>query len=241
MDQIIKPKNEENLSYSSGTKERNHLLNEIEKIKKEPIEIPLIIGGKKIKSDEVVDLRCPHDHKLVLARIHLANKELLLNSVDAALDAHSYWASLNWYRRVSIFRKAADLLSKKERIRHVAATMMNLSKNPFEAESDVTEFIDFLRFNSFFVQQISTENPDQENFEMNRLDWRSLEGFVLAISPFNFYALGGNLSTSSTMLGNVVLWKPATSSVFVNYEIMKLVFNFKVSRSLNFPISHLLN
>jgi len=223
MDQISRPKNEVNISYSSGTKEHEDLLNEIEKIKKETVEIPLIIGGKKIRSDEVVEIRCPHDHKLVLGKVHLASKDLLLKSVYAALDVHSYWSSLNWDQRVAIFRKAADLLSKKERIRHVAATLMNLSKNPFEAESDVTEFIDFLKYNAFFVQQIFTEGLDQENFEMNRLDWRPLEGFVLAISPFNFYALGGNLCTTSTMLGNVALWKPATNAAFVNYEIMKLL------------------
>jgi len=218
-----KPENEKNLSYEPGTIEREDLLSEIEKIKKETIEIPLIIGGKKLKTDEVVDVRCPHDHSCILARVHLGNSDQLLTAVDAAMQARARWSSLEWERRTAIFRKAADLLSHEERIRHVAATMMNLSKNPFEAELDVVEFIDFLRFNTFFVQQISTENIDQAGNEMNRLDWRPLEGFVLAVSPFNFYALGGNLSTTSAMLGNVVLWKPATAAVFANYEIIKLL------------------
>jgi 1-pyrroline-5-carboxylate dehydrogenase len=218
-----KPENEKNLTYAPGTIEREDILKEIEKIKQETVEIPLVIGGKKLKTDEIVDVRCPHDHSCVLARVHLGNGDQLLNAVDVAMQARAYWSSLEWERRTAIFRKAADLLSSEERIRHVAATMMNLSKNPFEAELDVVEFIDFLRFNTFFVQQISTENPDQAENEMNRLDWRPLEGFVLAVSPFNFYALGGNLSTTSAMLGNVVLWKPATAAVFANYEIMKLL------------------
>jgi 1-pyrroline-5-carboxylate dehydrogenase len=220
---LPKPENEKNLTYAIGTKEREYLAKELEKIKQETIEIPIIIGGKKLKSEEQVEVRCPHDHSCLLARVHLASSEQLLMAVKTALQARSQWASFDWSRRVAIFQKAADLLSQNDRIRHVAATMMNLSKNPFEAETDVVEFIDFLRFNSFFVQQISTETSNQSEFEINSLDWRPLEGFVFAVSPFNFYALGGNISTTSAMLGNVVLWKPATSALFANYEIMKLL------------------
>jgi len=220
---LTKPENEKNLTYAIGTKERENLIKELEKIKQETIEIPIIIGGKKLKSDTMVDVRCPHDHTCILARVHLADSEQLLVAAEAALEARMEWASQDWTRRVAIFRKAADFLSQNDRIRHVAATMMNLSKNPFEAETDVVEFIDFLRFNSFFVQQISTENPTQSEYEINSLDWRPLEGFVFAVSPFNFYALGGNISTTSAMLGNVVLWKPATTALFTNYEIMKLL------------------
>jgi len=220
-----KPDNEKILSYALGTKEREDLQSRIENIKQETVDIPLIIGGEQIKTDEIVEVHCPHDHTHVLARISLADDEQLLNAVDVALQVHDYWASLEWQHRVAIFKKAADLLSQKERMRHVAATMMNLSKNPFEAEIDVVELIDFFRFNAFFIQQISTENLPQAEFEINRLDWRPLEGFVFAISPFNFYALGGNLSTTSAMLGNVVLWKPSTNAVFANYEIMKLLMH----------------
>lgn len=218
-----KPDNEKILSYASGTKACEDLLNEIKKIKQETVDIPLIIGGKQLKTDEVVEVRCPHDHACILARVHVANSEQVLKAVDVALQAHAHWASLDWQYRVAIFMKAANLLSQKERMRHVAATMMNLSKNPYEAENDVAELIDFFRFNAFFIQQISTENPNQGKHEMNRLDWRPLEGFVFAVSPFNFYSLGGNLSTTSAMLGNVVLWKPATNAAFANYEIMKLL------------------
>jgi len=220
---IKKPENEKNLTYAIGTKEREDLLNEIQKIKQETVEIPLIVGGKKVKTDEILEVRSPHDHSCLLARVHLAHTEHLIAAVESALQARILWASLDWKRRVAIFRKAADLLSQQDRLRHVAVTMMNLSKNPFEAEIDVSEFIDFLRFNAYFVEQISSENSDQTDFEINQLDWRPLEGFVFAVSPFNFYALGGNLATTSAMLGNVVIWKPASQSVFANYEIMQLL------------------
>jgi len=218
-----KPENERIHTYAVGTKERENLLNEIQMIKQETVEIPLIVGGKKIKSDEIIEVRCPHDHSCILARVHLATIEHLNNAIETALQARNMWASLDWRRRITIFKKTADLLSQQQRLRHVAATMMNLSKNPFEAEIDVVEFIDFLRFNTFFTQQISTEKLEQADYEINQLDWRPLEGFVFAVSPFNFYALGGNLATTAAMLGNVVIWKPATQSVFANYEIIKLL------------------
>jgi 1-pyrroline-5-carboxylate dehydrogenase len=239
---VEQPRNEKIFTYAPGTPERDLLLKELDIIKEKTVEIPLLIGGKKIQTDDVVEIHCPHNHALVLAKVHLADRDCLLNSIDAASQAHEFWASLDWLERIAIFRKAADLLTKQERVHHVAATMMNLSKNPYEAEIDVVEFIDFLRFNSYFAQQIFTESPVQSDYEMNRLDWRPLEGFVFAVSPFNFYALGGNLSTTSTMLGNVVLWKPATSVAFVNYEIMELlikaglpsgVLNFIPFRSAN--------
>lgn len=220
---VEKPLNEKILSYDPGTNERDLLLAELNSIKRETIEIPLIIGGKKIKTDKIIEIRCPHNHELILAKVHLAGREQLEKAIDVALKAHDSWASTDWFQRVAIFKKAAETLSKNDRIHHVAATMLNISKNPYEAEIDVVEFIDFLRFNSYFAQQIFTENPFQVDLEMNRLDWRPLEGFVFAVSPFNFYALGGNISTTSTMLGNVVLWKPSTSVAFVNYEIMKLL------------------
>ncbi len=218
-----KPENERILPYAVGTKEREELLNEIQRIKQETVEIPLIIGGKKVKSEEILEVRCPHDHSCVLARVHLANPEHLMKAIEAAQLARNTWTSLDWRSRIAIFRKSADLLSQHYRLRHVAATMLNLSKNPYEAEIDVVEFIDFLRFNAFFTQQISTENPEQADYEINHLDWRPLEGFVFAVSPFNFYALGGNLATTSAMLGNVVIWKPATQAVFANYEIIKVL------------------
>ncbi len=239
---VERPRNEKIFTYAPGTNERDLLVNELDCLKRNTVEIPLIIGGKKIKSDDVVEVHCPHNHALILARVHLASQDHLFKAIDLALNTHDSWASLDWLQRIAIFRKAADLLSRKDRIHHVAATMLNLSKNPYEAEIDVVEFIDFLRFNSYFASQIFTENPVQMDLEMNRLDWRPLEGFVFAVSPFNFYALGGNLSTTSTMLGNVVLWKPATSTTFVNYEIMKLlmkaglpqgVLNFVPFRSIH--------
>jgi 1-pyrroline-5-carboxylate dehydrogenase len=219
-----KPRNEKIFSYAPGTEERDRLLWEIEKIKNEgEQDVPVIIGGKVIPTDDVEEVRCPHTNHLMLGRVHFAGDEQLREAIETALETRLCWASFDASERLDIFRKAADLLAEHDRLRHVAMTMMSLSKNPYEAEYDVVEFVDFLRFNSFYAQMLYSQKLDQGPYEINRLDWRPLEGFVLAISPFNFYSLGGNLATTSAMVGNVVIWKPATSVAVLNYEIMKLL------------------
>ncbi|RMD94063.1 MAG: L-glutamate gamma-semialdehyde dehydrogenase [Calditrichaeota bacterium] len=222
---MAKPGNEMDviLKYSSGTPERKKLLDEIEKMKSSTEEIPLIIGGEEVRTNQTIEVKAPHDHQVVLARAHLAGEAELKKAIEAALSAHETWSQMDWYHRAAIFRKAADLLAGPERIRNIAAIMLNQSKTPFEAEIDLAELVDFWRFNAYYMKFIYEQQPDQSPGEMNRFDWRPLEGFVLAIPPFNFYSIGGNLPTAPALVGNVALWKPARSVIFANYEIMKVL------------------
>ena len=210
-------------SYAAGTPERNALIKEFEKINSQTEELPLVINGEKIKTGETFDVTCPHDHQRVIARGHLASQSELEKAVDGALAAQQKWASLDGYQRASVFNRAADMLAGPRRAEHIASIMVNLSKTPFEAEIDLIELIDFWRFNAYYMQFLYDQQPNQYRGEVNRFDWRPLEGFVLAISPFNFYAIGGNLPTAPAMVGNVSLWKPSLEVAFSNYKIMELL------------------
>jgi len=223
--QMQKPKNDMDtiLSYASNAPERKTLLAEIEKIKSETVEIPLIIDGKEVKSGQTMEIKAPHDHETVLAKAHLAGEAELQQAIASALKAHQAWANMNWYHRAAIFRKAADILAGPARIRNIAAIMLNQSKTPYEAEIDLAEMVDFWMFNANYMKFIYEQQPNQVKGELNRFDWRPLEGFVLAVAPFNFYSIGGNLPTAPAMVGNVALWKPARSVIFANYEIMKIL------------------
>jgi 1-pyrroline-5-carboxylate dehydrogenase len=221
---IEKPRSEMSqlVSYEKGAEERERLLNQLKKIKEQsPRELPLVIDGKKVKTGNVQEIKAPHDHGTVLARAHLAGKEELEEARKAALEAHREWSRMEHYHRAAIFKSAADLLAGDKRFENVAAIMMNQSKNAREAELDLAEMIDFLNYNSYFADQIFREQPDQAPGEMNRLDWRPLEGFILAITPFNFYSIGGNLPTAPAMVGNTSLWKPSRSVLLSNYKIME--------------------
>ena len=222
---IEKPKNEmERIKdYEKGSKERELLKKELDKVKGEILEIPLIIDGKEIKTDEVQEVFCPHEKDRVLAKVHLAGEEELKMAIDAAQEAREGWTCLNWYHRAAVFRKAADLLAGPRRYRNIAAIMMNHSKNPYEAEIDLAELVDFWRINTYFMKFIYEQQPEQSEGEMNRLDWRPLEGFIFAIPPFNFYSIAGNLPSSPAIVGNTVLWKPSLNVSFSNYEIMKVM------------------
>ncbi len=222
---VEKPKNEMErlIDYTPGSSERDELINELNTIKGEVIEVPLIINGEKIKTGEIKEVHCPHDHDKVLARVHLAGKDELNMAIESALNSHGCWSELNWYHRAAVFRKAADLLAGPRRFRNIAAIMMNQSKNPYEAEIDLAELVDFWRLNSYYMNFIYKQQPDQIEGEMNRLDWRPLEGFVLAISPFNFYSIAGNLPSAPAIVGNTVIWKPSLNVSFSNFEIMKIL------------------
>jgi 1-pyrroline-5-carboxylate dehydrogenase len=211
------------LSYASGTPERKQLLHEIDRVKAETVEIPLIIGGREVKTGQIVQVRAPHQHERVLARAHLAGDRELEEAIESALTAHQKWADLDWYHRTAIFRKAADILAGPARIRNIAAIMMNLSKTSYEAEIDLAELVDFWRFNAYFAKFIYEQQPGQAAGEFNRFDWRPLEGFVLAVPPFNFYSIGGNLPTAPAIVGNVALWKPSRSVLLANFEIIKVL------------------
>jgi len=210
-------------SYAPNSTERSKLAEELAAMRQQTVEIPLVIGGKEVRTGHLVEVRTPDDHGVVLARAHMAGASELASSVDAALAAHETWAKMDWYHRIAVFQKAAALLAGPRRTRNIAAIMLNHSKNPYEAEIDLAELVDFWNFNAYFTRQIYEMQPNQYPGETNRFDWRPLEGFVLAIPPFNFYSIAGNLPTAPAMVGNVALWKPARSVVFSNYEIFKVL------------------
>ncbi|MFP4001121.1 MAG: L-glutamate gamma-semialdehyde dehydrogenase [Thermoplasmata archaeon] len=222
---VEKPENdmEKIRDYSPGSEERKELEKELERIKDETVDVPLVIDGEKIKTDKTEKIISPHDHDNVLARVHLAGEEEIETAIEAAKQAHEDWSQINWYHRAAVFRKAADLLAGPKRIENIAAIMMNQSKNPYEAEIDLAELVDFWRLNAYYMKFIYEQQPDQIEGEMNRLDWRPLEGFVLAITPFNFYSIAGNLPSSPAIVGNTVIWKPSLNVSFSNYQIMKIL------------------
>lgn len=221
---LSKPENEmDNIfDYSQGSSEREKLNRELEKIKSETLEIPLIIGGEEIYTDKIIKVKSPHEHDNILAKVHLAREDELKLAIDSALEVHYDWSKQNWYHRAAVFRKAADLLAGPRRFRNIAAIMTNHSKNPYEAEIDLAELVDFLRINTYFMEFIYKQQPEQSKSELNRIDWRPLEGFVLAIPPFNFYSIAGNLPSAPAIVGNTVLWKPSKQVSFSNFEIMKI-------------------
>jgi len=196
-------------AYAPATLQRVRLLEEIENIKKQsPVEIPLIIDGKEVTTGEFFEVRCPHNRDLVLAKAHLAGEKELQEAVESALEAQTKWAEVDWFHRIMVFKRAAEMLSGPRRTRNIAAIMLNHPKNPYEAEIDLAELVDFWNFNAYYAKWIFEQQPYQYLGETNRLDWRPLEGFILAIPPFNFYSIAGNLPTAPAMVGNVTLWKP---------------------------------
>jgi len=222
---IERPVNDVNTirSYLPGSSERKKLEEELAAMRETTVEIPLVIDGKEVRTPNQVDVRSPHDHSVLLARAHVAGEAELRRAVESALAAQTSWARMDWYHRVAVFQKAATMLAGPRRTRNIAAIMLNHSKNPYEAEIDLAELVDFWNFNAYFTRQIYEMQPNQYPGETNRFDWRPLEGFVLAIPPFNFYSIAGNLPTAPAMVGNVALWKPARSVILSNYEIYKVL------------------
>ncbi len=217
------PQNETVKSYAPGTKERSELKLMLEKLSSEVIEIPLIIGGKEIRTGNMGDVVMPHKHKHILAKYHKAGADDVKLAIDAAMHAHKTWSAMPWVERASIVLKAAELIATKYRALLNAATMLGQSKNPYQAEIDsACETIDFLRFNVHYASKIYSEQPASSPGVINRMEYRPLEGFVFAISPFNFTAIASNLSMSPVLMGNVTLWKPATTAILSNYYLMKI-------------------
>jgi len=217
------PENEPLYDYSSGSEHRNRLVTELKKYSENEIEIPLIIGGKEIFTGKIGQVTMPHNHKKVIATYHKATEKEILLAIEASLKAKKDWMTLSWVERASITLKAADLLSKKYRYLINAATMLGQGKNVFQAEIDAAaETIDFLRYNAYFASNIYEEQPKSNFSELNRLEYRPLEGFVFTISPFNFTAIASNLNMSVTLMGNTAIWKPSTTSLFSNYFLMKI-------------------
>ena len=221
---ISKPTNEPIYSYLKGSPELKLLNKELERQKSLIADIPLIIGGKRIYTKQKGELYVPHDKSHQIAIFSKAEKEHLELAVKAAKEAKVEWETMNWQDRMSIFLKAADLLSGPYRYILNAATMLGQSKNILQAEIDsACELIDFWRFNPYYAQQIYSIQPDSSPEIWNRSEYRSLEGFVLAIAPFNFTSIAGNLPTAPAMMGNTVLFKPASTSVLSSYYIMEIL------------------
>lgn len=215
--------NEPIYGYLKGSKEKLALKEALKKIENEVVEIPCIIGGKEIKTGNIFEVRMPHDHQKVIARVHLAGKEELKLAIDAALKAKKEWEALDWSERAKVFLKAADLLAGPWRATLNAATMHGQSKNAFQAEVDsACELIDFFRFNALFYERIISEQPISVQGIHNSVDYRPLEGFVFAVTPFNFTAIAGNLPSAPAMVGNTVVWKPTESQSLAAYRTMQL-------------------
>jgi 1-pyrroline-5-carboxylate dehydrogenase len=195
----------------------------MERMAGEKIDIPLIIGGKEVRTGKTGLSVMPHDHGYVLAEYHKAGEGEIRMAVEAALAAHHDWETMPWIERVSIGNRAAELIHHKYRYILNASTMLNQSKTVHQSEIDAAcEVADFLRFNSYFMNFIYAEQPFSPPGELNRMEFRALEGFVFAVTPFNFTSIAANLPTAPALMGNTVLWKPASSSVFSGYYLMKL-------------------
>ena len=216
--------NETMFKYLPGSPERQSLENELERQSGIVEDIPLIIGGKEIRTGRTGKVVMPTDHQHVLATYHMATEKEVSMAINAALDAKECWMTLSWMERASIMNRAAELISKKYRFLLNAATMLGQGKNAYQAEIDsACEVIDYLRFNSHFASVIYGEQPVSDNQTINRLEYRPLEGFIYTITPFNFTAIASNLNTSVAMMGNTTVWKPATTSLLSNYYLMKIL------------------
>ena len=221
---IQEPKNEPYLSYAPGTPEREQLKEKLKELKSEAIEIPAIINGQEVYTEKRSDVVIPHNRGHKLATLHQCGEKEINMAIEAALEAQKKWAVMPWEERVAIFRRAADLVTGPWRFTMNASTMLGQSKTAHQAEIEAAgELADFLRFNAWFLAKIMNEQPHSPDGVWNRVEYRPLEGFVFAVSPFNFTAIAGNLPTSPAMCGNVVLWKPSTDSVYSNYFFMKLL------------------
>ena len=221
---VPKAVNEPVKSYAPNSPEKKAVLEAYKKMWNEKIEVPSYIGSEQIKTGNTVNMTAPHDHKHVVGTYHLAEKKHIEQAIKAALDAKENWANLAWEQRAAIFLKAAELVAGPYRARINAATMIAQSKTIYQAEIDAScEYIDFLRFNVEFMTQIYADQPKSDSSVWNRLEYRPLEGFVYAITPFNFTAIAGNLPASAALMGNVVVWKPAATQVF-SAEILMQIF-----------------
>lgn len=218
------PANEPVLSYAPGSPERAALKKTLAELKKKAIEVPMYIGGKQVKTGKKVAMHPPHEIAHTLGYFHAGEEKHVHQAIDAALKAKEAWAAMSWESRAHIFLKAADLIATKYRYHMNGTTMLGQSKNAFQAEIDsACEIIDFLRFNVHFLSEIYKQQPISAPGMHNRMEWRPLEGFVLAVTPFNFTAIGGNLPTSAAMCGNVVVWKPANTQIYSAQMFMRIL------------------
>ncbi len=218
------PVNEPVLNYAPGSAEKKRLKEVLAELKSTEIDVPMYIGGKEVRTNKKHAMRPPHEHKHVLGYFHEGEEKHVQQAIDAALAAKESWANMSWESRANIFLRAADLIATKYRPYMNGTTMLGQSKNAYQAEIDsACEIIDFLRFNVHFLSDIYRQQPISGAGMHNRMEHRPLEGFVLAVTPFNFTAIAGNLPTSAAMCGNVVVWKPANTAVYSAQMIMRVL------------------
>jgi 1-pyrroline-5-carboxylate dehydrogenase len=221
---VPKPVNEPVLTYAPGSPERAELKQKLAEMRSQTLELPLFIGGKEVRTGSFGEARCPHEHSRVLARFHKAGAKEVELAIAAARDAHGPWSRMAWTQRAAVFLRAGELLAGKYRQILNAATMLGQSKTAHQAEIDsACELIDFLRFNASYMTRILTEQPESAPGTWNLMEARPLEGFVFAVTPFNFTSIAGNLPTAPALMGNTVIWKPASSAVYSAHFIMELL------------------
>ncbi|MDX9757786.1 MAG: L-glutamate gamma-semialdehyde dehydrogenase [Bacteroidota bacterium] len=218
------PVNEPIKAYAPGSPEKTALKAKIAELKAQVLDIPLIIGGEEIRTGDTAEMRIPHDHGHILGVYHRASAKEVNMAIEAALEAQKTWSVMPWEQRAAVFLKAADLLAGPWRMTINAATMLGQSKTAFQAEIDsACELIDFWRFNAFYMTELMKDQPISPAGQWNRTEYRPLEGFVFAVTPFNFTSIAGNLPTAPAIVGGVSLWKPASSAVYSAYFLMKLL------------------
>lgn len=222
--QIPTPKNEPVLGYAPGSTERTALKNALAEARGRQLDVPMFIGGQEVRTGNTKKISPPHDHRHVLGHYHEGNRTHVQQAIDAALAAQPAWGRLPWEHRAAIFLKAADLLAGPYRYKMNAATMLGQSKNAYQAEIDsACELIDFLRFNASFMAEIYADQPQSAPGVWNRMEYRPLEGFTFALTPFNFTAIGGNLPASMALMGNTVVWKPAFTQIYSAHVFMQIL------------------
>ena len=218
------PANEPVFGYAPGSPEREALKKTLQELKSKPMDIPMFIGSEEVRTGNLKPIHPPHEIAATVAHFHAGDESHVHKAIDAALAAKQAWAGMNWENRANIFLRAADLISTKYRYHMNGTTMLGQSKNVFQAEIDsACELIDFLRFNVHYLSEIYRQQPNSAPGMHNRMEYRPLEGFVLAVTPFNFTAIGGNLPTSAAMCGNVVVWKPANTQVYAAQMFMRIL------------------
>ena len=221
---VPKAINEPIKGYAPGSPERAALKRAIADLKSTTVDIPMFIGGKEVRTGKTVSIHPPHELKHTLGVYHQGDGTHVAQAIAAALEAKAQWENTSWEERAAIFLKAAELLAGPYRYKMNAATMLGQSKNPFQAEIDAAcELIDFWRFNAEFMQQVYTDQPESAAGTWNRMEHRALEGFVFALSPFNFTSIGGNLPTAPAMMGNTVVWKTSNTQIYSAWVIMEIL------------------
>ncbi len=221
--QFAHPANEPVKEYRPGSPERDALVKELEKQSNEVVEIPIIIGGKEVRTGDMGEVVMPHNHKHVVAKYHKVSEKEVNMAIEAAMKAKKDWENTPWVERASIMAKIGQLLATKYRARINAACMLGQSKNAFQAEIDsACETIDFYRFNNYYAGNLYSEQPSSTPDQLNRVEYRPLEGFIMAVTPFNFTSIASNLNMTPALMGNTTIWKPSGTALLSNYHIMQI-------------------